>query len=126
VRYAQASYAGDAWYLTHYGKSIGDSARVGEVDMVKKAVELLSIANTLSCFDWKERTYYAMAWLPFDPWCVEKWSDEKVDFVREIRPQSQQYQALLSLYCLEKENSARTSFYVSRCDVLKQFAKTLN
>ena len=126
VRYAQASYAGDAWYLTHYGKSVDDSARVGEVDMVKKAVELLTIANTLSGFDWKERTYYAMAWLPFDPWFVEKWSDEKVDFVRDIRPQSQQYQALLSLYRLEKENSARTSFYVSRCDVLKQFAKTLN
>lgn len=124
VRYAQASYAGDAWYLTHYGKSIYDTARVGELDMVKKAAELLAVANSLNDFEWEERTLYAQAWLPLDPWCTEEWSSEKMGYVKLLHPQSRQYKALLSLYYLGQRDPARTSYYVSHCDVLKQFAKT--
>lgn len=127
VRYAQASYVGDAWYLTHYGKSVDDTARVGELDMVKKAADLLTIAQTnLSDFDWKERTLYALAWMPIEPWYTEEWSNEKSDFVRVLHPQNRQYKALQSLYRLEHRNPILTSLYVSRCDVLKQFAKTQN
>ena len=32
TRLYQASYEGDCWYLTHYGKSVADSARTGEAD----------------------------------------------------------------------------------------------
>ncbi len=127
VRYAQASYVGDAWYLTHYGKSVGDTARVGEVDMLEKASELLTIAKSnVSDFDWKERTLYALAWIPIEPWYSEVWSNEKVDFVRVMHPQNRQYKALQSLYLLEHRNPILTSLYVSRCDVLKQFAQTQN
>jgi hypothetical protein len=124
VRYAQASYAGDAWYLTHYGKSVADTAVAGELDMLKKASELLAITAQMSDFDWEERSLYAQAWLPFDPWYKEEWSDAKSDFVKLLRPESRQYKALQALQLLEQRNPARISYYVSHCDVLHQFAKS--
>ena len=124
VRYAQASYAGDAWYLTHYGKSVADTAVAGELDMLKKASELLAITAQMSDFDWEERSLYAQAWLPFDPWYKEEWSDAKSDFVKLLRPESRQYKALQALQLLEQRNPARISYYVSHCDVLSQFAKS--
>ena len=39
VRYYQASCYGDCWYLSHYGKSVNDSARVGEADFANKTFE---------------------------------------------------------------------------------------
>lgn len=126
VRYTQASYAGDAWYLTRYGKSIGDSARIDELNMLQKASELLDVATSLSGFNWEEQVCYAQAWLPLDPWYTEEWSDEKVDFVMILRPQSRQYKALHNLYRLEQRNSGQVSSYVSRCDVLRQFIKAQN
>ena len=39
-----------------------------------------------------------------------------MDDVMKIHPESSQYQALIELARFEKENSHRTSAYVSRCD----------
>ncbi len=124
ARYTQASYAGDAWYLTRYGKSVDDSLRVDEMNMLKKADELLKIALSLEGFAWQEKVLYARAYLPLDPWFEEKWDIRKLDYALFACPDSRQYQALKSLHQFEKQHPSLTSRYVSRCDVLKQFAKT--
>lgn len=123
VRYAQASYAGDAWYLSRYGKSCDDGLRVGEMDMLAKSDELLQMAVSLEDFAWREKVLYARAYLPLDPWYEEKWDIRKLDYALSTRPKSRQYQAMLKLCQLENQNPKRTSSYVSRCDVLKQFVK---
>jgi hypothetical protein len=126
VRYAQASYAGDAWYLTRYGKSCYEEPRSDEMNMVQKASELLQTAQSLDDFLWKEKTYFALAWLPFDSWYTEEWDSKTATYVKKPLPRSYQYRALYHLANYERQNASRTSAYVSRCDVLKQFLKSLS
>lgn len=124
IRYAQASFGGDAWYLTRYGKSVCDTLRADEANMLKKASELLMTAQSLDDFAWKEKTLFAQAYLPIDSWYKEEWSDQQTDYVKVLQKQSHQYKALRMLYDFEQQNKSRTSSYVSRCDVLKQFVKS--
>jgi len=123
IRYAQASYAGDAWYLTRYGKSCMDEPRTDETNMLLKADEMLKVARSTDDFGRKERALFASAYLPIDRWQTEEWSEQRSDFVMVVHTRSHQYQALQALAAFEKENAARTSGYVSRCDVLRQFMK---
>ena len=119
VRYMQASYAGDCWYLTHYGTGVYDSTLDNEIDMVAKARELLEVAQGVSDFKQKEKVLFALAYLPIEPWReVDYWNDRVT-----VNRSSQQYKALARLADFERRNAARTSRYVSRCDVLKQFMK---
>ena len=119
VRYMQASYAGDCWYLTHYSTGVYDEPYEGEMDMVKKAQELLQVAQGVTEFKQKEKVLFALAFLPIDPWRdVDYWNDRVT-----VNRNSQQYKALARLTDFERRNATRTSRYVSRCDVLKQFMK---
>ena len=126
VRYAQASYAGDAWYLTRYGKSVYEEPRADELNMLQRADELLQTAQQLSGFAWQEKTLFALAWLPMDSWFVEEWDDKAASYVKKPLARSHQYRALYRLANYEKQNATRTSEYVSHCDVLKQFIKSLS
>jgi hypothetical protein len=73
----------------------------------------------------KEKTLFAMAYLPEEPWYTMEWSDEKIDYVKVLHRDAAQYQALQTLARFEKDNATRTSRYVSRCDVLKEFIKAV-
>ena len=123
IRYAQASYAGDAWYLTRYGKGYNEEARADETDLLKKADEMLKTAHSIDEFTFREKVLFAQAYLPMDAWYTEEWSDQKSDYVKVLQRSSHQYQALQALSAYERKNATRTSGYVSRCDVLKQFMK---
>ena len=123
VRYAQASYAGDAWYLTRYGKSCYDDPRPDETDMVEKAAGLLQTAYALARFDMREKVLFAQAYLPRDHWFTEEWDDKKGDFVVVLQPESKQFKALKALADFERQHASQTSQYVSRCDVLKKFIR---
>ncbi len=127
VRYAQASYAGDCWYLMRDGKSCMDTLRVNEVDLIAKAHRYLQEAALTSDFRLKERALYAMAWRELyregSFWREEIWDDNLSENVWKVNRQSPQYRAFTGLADLEKQNAQQTSQYVSRCDEFIQFRK---
>ena len=122
-RYAQASYAGDAWYLTRYGKSCYDKHRSDEVDMLRRASRLLLVAQKQKTFADKEKALFGRAWLPVDSWYRNEWNDQCLDYEMVLQPHAHQYQSLEALSAFERQNSSLTSKYVSRCDVLQQFLR---
>ncbi len=125
IFYTQASYAGDCWYLTRYGKSCLDAPRVHELNFLQKASTMLTTAQYLTDFLWREKTFYAQAWLPNDPWYTEEWDEKTYEYVKVRHTNSRQFRAFYNLARYENEHPDLTSDYVSRCDVLKQFRKSL-
>lgn len=127
IRYYQASYDGDAWYLTHYGHSILDSARNGERDFVATAAQLLEVAARSTDPAMTEHALYALAFVTNTPfgnrWFSEDWDTEKGDFVRTPQPAGSAYRALARLADFERSGQAPKSSYVSRCDTYRQFLK---
>lgn len=126
VRYAQASFTGDCWYLMHDGKSVYDTLRVNEADLHAKALRYLRKASTSSDFKLKERSLFAMTYyyLHKHPWYSWEWDSTKLEDVRKINAASPQYQALTELARFEQQNAQRTSTYVSQCDNYRSFLKT--
>ena len=123
VRYYQASFMGDAWFLTRYGKSCLDSLRTNELDFAARTVELLTTAKQTDLYEMKQKALFALAFVPFEPWYEEVWDNEACEFVKHYHPQSHQYKALKELAAFSQENKDRLSPFVSKCDVLKQFRK---
>lgn len=123
LRYYQASFAGDCWYLTHYGTGVYDYLRPGEMDMIKRAGDLLEIAATSKDFLLKEKALYAAAFIPTDQWLTVEWNESAEDFLPVVHRQSQQYTALRRLVDFYAANTAELSPYVSNCDVIKEFRK---
>ena len=123
IRYAQASYTGDCWFLMRDGKSISDELRVNESDLAAKALNYLEQASASSDFKLKEKALFAMTYyyLHKNPWYTFKWDSSKMDDVMVINKESSEYAALEKLARFEKENSQRTSAYVSRCDNYTSF-----
>lgn len=124
LRYFQASYAGDCWYLTHYGTGAYDELRPGEMNMMKRASDLLEVAATSKEFLLKEKALYAAAFIPVDNWRTMKWNDEAADYLPVTHFQSSQYKALKKLSDFCAENASQLSPYVSNCDVIKEFRKS--
>jgi len=120
VRYAQASYAGDAWYLTRYGKSCEEEPRPNDTVLLTRADELLQLASNTAVPELKEKFLFARAWLPLEHWATVEWDEKKGDYVRKVHTDARQYKALKQLANFEQYNGQRAD-YVSRCDVLKQF-----
>lgn len=127
VRYAQACFTGDCWFLMHDGKSVSDTVRVNEVDLAAKAVSLLREASKSSDLRLRERSLFALSYVYLYPeshrWSILVWDNSAIDYVRKVNPQSQQYQAFTALAEFEKQNTQGISEYVSRCDEYKQFCK---
>ena len=117
----QASYLGDCWFITHYGKSVMDTVKVGEYDYVSKAVEYLNVAKESKDIKLKEKALYGLAFIPLDPWYEHKWDDKVMEYVDVMRRDSKQYQAMMELCNFYRKNPK--SQYASKCDVLKQFEK---
>ncbi len=118
VRYAQANFSGDCWYLMRDGKSVYDTLRVNETDLADKALKYLQQASTTSDFKLKEKALFAMSYyyLHKNPWYSSEWDDTKMDYVIKYHTDSPQYEALKELARFEQANAQRTSNYVSRCD----------
>lgn len=123
VRYYQASFRGDAWYLTRYGQSCMDEQRSDEIDFAGITVNLLTTAKQATSFPLKEKALFALAYVPTDAWYTNDWDDKTYEYVKHFHKQSRQYLALKELSGFAKQNAARVSPFVSRCDVLKQFVK---
>lgn len=125
VRYAQAAFTGDCWFLMRDGKSVGDTLRTNETDLQARARELLRQAAQTTDQKLRERARFALAYGGlYDEkqlWYEEEWSEELVKTVRKARPQTLQYQAFAAL--ADYEASAGESNYVSRCDEYKQFKR---
>lgn len=128
VRYAQAHFTGDCWFLMRDGKSISDTLRTNETDLAQRTLELLREVSLTTDFTLKERALYAMSYGYLYPerlgWAVSEWDSKQMDYVKRVNLQSPQFKAFAALTDLEKANATRTSRYVSRCDEYIQFRKT--
>lgn len=120
VRYFQASCYGDCWYLTHYGKSVADSARAGEKDFAKAAVEYLSESKKSKDPGIREQSLYALAYIPTEPYMTKVYDWETYE-EKTIIHKSRQFFALKELDDFTKAHPGQTSKYVSACDVLRKF-----
>ena len=125
VRYAQASYTGDCWFLMRNSKSVIDTVRVNEVDLAGKAAQMLKKAGEPKDFLLKEKVLFAKAYVYLNPspWYTQTWNNETYEYDSHPNPDSQAYKAFAELAEFEKKHSNETSGYVSRCDEYIQFMK---
>ena len=124
TRYYQASCYGDCWYLTHYGKSVADSARTGEADFAAIAQKYLKVSKQSSNLTLRYHSLYALSSIGIDPWFKitydANWKEQKL-----LQPQSAQYQAMMEWSKFCHQHPEIVDQYTTRCDVLKQFEKNL-
>ena len=126
TRYYQASYKGDCWWLTQYGQSVYDTARVDRPDFVAKSIEYLKESAKSTDFTLHLNSLYALAFIPNEPWCDLYWNwDDKCYAFTETYPDSRQYKAMLELNSFVKSSSQPMPTYVSKCDVLKLFQRSI-
>ena len=119
TRYYQASWYGDCWFLTHYGKSVLDSARAGELDFAKKARQLLAECKASSNLKIQYEALYALAYTDTDLWCTTEFDDD-YNPVTVPLPASSQYKALEALSKFIKEHPEEADEHATKCDVLKE------
>lgn len=123
--YFQASYMGDCWFLTHYGQSCADTVQVWDKDFVQAAIDLLQESKLSSNKQLKQRSLYALAYIPRDEWCTyrSEWNNEtfETEYYAIPNPSSRQYLALTELAQFINSNPGVLMPEISRCDVLKQF-----
>ena len=122
VRYYQASCYGDCWYLTHYGKSINDSARTWEADFAAIAQKYLRVCRQSSNLTLRYHSLYALASIGIDPWYKVVY-DANYNESTLLCPHSSQYQAMAEWCKFANEHPQAVDNYTSKCDVLKQFEK---
>ena len=127
VRYAQAHFTGDCWYLMRDGKSVTDTLRVNEADLAGRALSLLRESPGSSDATLRERALFAMSYGGLypekDQWSVYEWNEAEVEYQKIAKPQTSQYQAFRALAAFEAQNTQGASRYVSRCDEYRQFRK---
>ena len=127
TNYYQASYLGDCWFLTHYGKSCTDTVHIGDKDFVQAAIDLLQESKLSQDSRIKQASLYALAFIPRDSWCeIEyRWDSDlgEYDYIFTPLPQARQYQAIKELALFVRENPNNLMPEISRCDVLKTFRK---
>ena len=127
VRYAQATFTGDCWYLMRDSKSVADTVRTNETDLQARARKLLAEAARSKNTKLRERALFALAYGGLYPenqcWYDYQWDSKLMKSLRVPQPATQQYRALSALAVFSKQ--APVSDYVSRCDEYKQFCKQL-
>ncbi len=123
----QASVYGDCWYLTHYTKHMGDSAREGEVDYAAQAIKFLNECKLSSSKKMQCDAYYALAFIPIDDWYEETYNISTGEESIELKPQSKRYAAFANLVNFlaaninDVNNAQGINMKVMKCDVLRQF-----
>jgi hypothetical protein len=125
IRYSQASYSGDCWYLTRYSKSWTDSVEVNEANFGQIAKQLLQKASQTKDPVLKEKALFGSCYcyLNASSWYESVWNNESTQYEIVYRPLSEQFQALAALEEFEKSNKNGVSAVVSNCDVYKTFIK---
>lgn len=123
VRYYQASCYGDCWYLSHYGKSVNDSARAGEADFAAITIGYLKESKQSSNLQLRYHSLYALASIGTDPWQKTIY-DANWDEKTIIQRQSTQYLALTEWSKFRHEHPEAVDAFTTKCDVLKAFEKT--
>lgn len=126
--YTQASWAGDCWWLTQYGRSsVQTDARQRRMDFLRQAVTLLEESAASANDDLRQRSLYALAFIPVDRWYRTGWDEaaqEYYDYQNlSPRPRSRQYLALARLADDVRKHPQGVPAYVSRCDVLRRFIR---
>ena len=122
VRYYQASCYGDCWYLSHYGKSVNDSARVGEADFANITIGYLKESKQSTDLQLRYHSIYALASISIDPWQKTVY-DENWDEKTIVLKQSAQYQAMTEWSQFRHEHPEAVDAFTTKCDVLKTFEK---
>lgn len=122
TRYFQASCYGDCWFITHYGKSINDSALTNEKDFAAAAIEYLCESKLSKDKQIKEESLYALAYIPTEPWRAEVYDDKNYTYCTVFN-RSRQYFALQELNSYALKNPKDISTYISKCDVLMEFRR---
>ena len=128
VRYAQASFTGDCWFLMRNGKSVMDTVRVNEVDLAAKAASYLQKAGDPKDFQLKEKVMFARAYVYMNasPWYDSVWNNETYEYDHKPNPQSAQYKSFATFAAFAKQHASELSSYVTRCDEYAQFLKVYN
>lgn len=122
TRYYQASWYGDCWFLTHYGKSVLDSARAGELDFARKARQLLAECKASANLKIQYEALYALSYTDTDQWFALSYDDDWTPIITP-RPMSSRYKALEALSKFIKEHPEEADEHATNCDVLKEFER---
>ena len=125
TRYYQASYLGDCWFITEYGQSITDTARVDRLDFVAEAIRYLNESAQSSNYTLHLNSLYGLAFIPNEAWCDwdYDWKNNKQIIIPHRK--NRQYKALYDLNNYVEYQTAKVPKYVQQCDVLKKFRSTL-
>jgi hypothetical protein len=130
VRYAQANFSGDCWFIMRDAKSPGcDEVEPNEVDLAARALDYLREAAKTTDPQLKERALFALSYGELQPqglWCSMEWNSDKAEFDRVPQRKNSQWKAFASLVEFERQNPAGTARYVSRCDEYDTFIKAYN
>ena len=125
IRYAQANFKGDCWWLMRDSKSVNDEVRANEVDLGQKAVKLLQQAAMTSDPSLKRKALFALGYreLYNDDanllWRTWQWDSEAGKYQTIYNATAPQYRAYQSLY--ELTGSSAQEEYIRRCDEYDQF-----
>ncbi|MDO4511664.1 MAG: hypothetical protein Q4B68_07610 [Bacteroidales bacterium] len=119
----QASYKGDCWYLTRYGVSVYDSVRYrDEALLISQTIDLLKAPAASKDFRTKEKALYALASIPQgEELFTGEYVGKDYTYVKRVNKNTPQYTAFENLLAFYQANPAKTSAFVKKCDVLKQF-----
>ena len=126
VRYAQANFTGDCWWLMRDSKSVSDTVRVNEFNLANRALYYLEKASQTKDLRLKEKALFGLCYgelQPYSRWYENIWNNKTYEYDRKPNPQAVQYRAFATLVDFEKKNASSTSQYVSRCDEYIQFRK---
>ena len=125
IRYAQANFKGDCWWLMRDSKSVNDEVRANEVDLGQKAVKLLQQAAMTSDPSLKRKALFALGYreLYNDDanllWRTWQWDSEAGKYQTIYNATAPQYRAYQSLY--ELTGVSAQEEYIRRCDEYDQF-----
>ena len=124
VRYAQANFRGDCWWLMRDGKSVCDTLRENETDLGAKAVAMLRRVTGSADKPLRTKALFALCYRELYAdggyWQGEEWNGQ--EYVQQYYRQSPQYHAFQHL-CSTLDAQGGEPAYVSRCDEYQQFRK---
>ena len=126
TRYYQASYKGDCWWLTRYGQSVYDTARVDRPDFVAIAINYLDESVKSNEFNLHLNSLYGLAYIPSEPWSdlYYDWTNKSFAFT-EVYKNNRQYKALNNLNSYVKSSNKPMPEYVRKCDILRVFRESI-
>ena len=130
VHYAQASIHGDCWWLLHTSKSAYDTVRINEVNLGKRALEMLQKTAMSSDPALKRKALFGMGYRELygsvmfgqentNLWCEHYWDSQASEYAIRYNAQSPQYRAFQGLYELTGDDPQEE--YIRRCDEYEKF-----